>query len=162
MSTKRGLIRAVAIGMLAASVVGPASGETDADARRPYAGKGHGGRFMAELEQLNLTADQRRQITSIVELNRESIKAAMTTAKETREALQNQTQAGPFDEQSVRAACRKAAAAGEEAAVLRAKVAGQIRAALTGNQQAAWDKIRADARSAMQKRFAKGHGRIDK
>jgi Spy/CpxP family protein refolding chaperone len=162
MSTTRGLIRAVAIGMLAASVVGPASGETDADARRPYAGKGLGGRFMAELEQLNLTADQSRQIASIVELNRESIKAAMTMAKETREALNHRIQAGPFDEQSVRAACQKAAATGEEAAVLRAKVAGQIRATLTGDQQAAWDKIRADARSAMQKRFAKGHGRMDK
>ena len=158
MSTTRGLICAVAIGMLAAGVACPASGETNTAAQRPHKGRGFGGRFMKEFEQLNLTADQSQQIASIVKLNQESMKAAMTEAKETREALNHQTQVGPFDEQSVRAACKQAAAAGEEAAVLRAKIAGQIRAVLTSDQQAAWDKIRADARSKMQKRFAKGHG----
>jgi|GEM_PF-5296559 len=158
----RGLIFAVAVGMLAAGMACPASGETNAITQRPHEGKGFGSRCMAEFEQLNLTADQSQQITSIVELNKESMKAAMTKAKETREALSHQIQAGPFDEQSVRAACKKAAAAGEEAAVLRAKIAGQIRAVLTSDQQAALDKIRSDARSTMQKRFAKGHGKMDK
>ncbi|MDP2991341.1 MAG: Spy/CpxP family protein refolding chaperone [Kiritimatiellota bacterium] len=162
MSTNRGLICAMAIGMLAVGVACTASGATNANAQRPHEGKGFGGRFMAELEQLNLTADQRQQIESIVKLNQESMKAAMTKAKETREALTHQTQVGPFDEQSVRAACKKAAAAGEEAAVLRAKIAGQIRAVLTSDQQAALDKIRADARSTMHKRFAKERGTIDK
>jgi len=162
MSTTRGLICAVAIGMLATGVACAASGETNATAQRPHEGQGFGGRFMAEFEQLNLTADQSQQIASIVKLNEESMKAAATQWQETREALNRRIQAGPFDEQSVRAACRKAAAAGEEAAVLRAKIAGQIRAVLTSEQQAALDKIRADARSAMQKRFAKGLGRMDK
>ena len=117
---------------------------------------------MAQLEQLNLTAEQRQKIDSIAKLNQEPMKAAITAAKEAREALGRQTQAGPFDEQSVRAACKKAAAAGEEAAVLRAKVAGQIRAVLTSEQQAAWDKMQADKRSAMHRPFAKGHGRMDK
>ena len=116
---------------------------------------------MAELAQLNLTADQSQQIESIIKLNKEAVKAAMSTWQETREALLRQIQAGPFDEQSVRAACKKAAAAGEEAAVLRAKVAGQIRAILTADQQAALDKIRAEARSAMQGRFAKKRGTTD-
>lgn len=162
MSTNRGLIYAVAIGMLAAGAACPASGETNATAQRQHEGKGLGGHFMAEFEQLNLTADQSQQIASIVKLNQESMKAAMTKAKETREALNRQTQAGPFDEQSVRIACKKAAAAGEEAAVLRAKIAGQIRAVLTSDQQAALDKIRADARNTMHKRFAKGRGTTDK
>jgi len=155
MSTTRGLICAVAIGMLAVCVACPASGETNAAARRPHKGQGFGGRFMAECKQLNLTADQSQQIASIVKLNQASMKAAMTKAQETRKALNRQIQVGPFDEQSVRAACKKSAAAGEEAAVLRAKIAGQIRAVLTSDQQAALDKIRADARSNMQKRFTK-------
>lgn len=162
MSTTRGLICAVAIGMLAAGVACPASGETNAAAQRPHAGKGFGGRYLAELKQLNLTADQSQQIASIVKLNRESIKAATTQWKETRKALSHQIQVGPFDEQSVRAACKKAAAANEETVVLRAKIAGQIRAVLTSDQQAALDKLRADARSNMQKRFAKGHGSANK
>ena len=162
MSTNRGLICAVAIGMLAAGVACPASGETNVAAQRPHESKGFGGRFMAEFEQLHLTADQNQQIASIVKLNQESMQAAMTKAKETREALNRQTQAGPFDEQSVRAACKQAAAAGEEAAVLRAKVAGQISAVLTSDQQAALDKIRSDARSTMHKSFAKGQGKMDK
>lgn len=162
MSTTRTLICAVAIGMLAAGVACPASGETNANAQRPHEGKGFGGRFMAEFEQLNLTADQRQQIESIVKQNQESMKTAMTKAKEMREALNHQIQAGPFDEQSVREACKKAAATGEEATVLRAKITGQIRAVLTSDQQAALDKIRSDARSAMHKRFAKERGTIDK
>ena len=160
MRTNRGLICAVAIGMLAGGAACSASGETNAtaQAQRPHEGKGFGGRFMAEFEQLNLTADQSQQITSIVKLNQESMKAVMTKAKETREALNRQTQAGPFDEQSVRAACKKAAAAGEEATVLRAKIAGQIRAVLTAEQQAALDKMRAEAQSTMPKRSAQEPG----
>ena len=162
MSTTRGLICAMVIGMLAAGVACSASGETNAAAQRPHKGQGFGGRFMAEFKQLNLTADQSQQIASIVKLNQESMKAAQSKWKETREALNRQMQVGPFDEQSVRAACKKAAAAGEEAAVLRAKVAGQIRAVLTSDQQAALDKIRSDARSTMHKPFAKERGTTEK
>lgn len=161
MSTNRGLICAVAIGILAAGVVFPASGETNATAQGPHKGQGFGGRFMAEFEQLNLTADQSQQIASIVKLNQESMKAVMTKAKQTHEALNHQIQVGPFDEQSVRAACKEVAAADEEAAVLHAKVAGQIRAVLTSDQQAALDKIRADAQSTMHKPFARGRGGMD-
>jgi len=162
MSTNRGLICAVAIGLLAAGVAYPASGGTNAAAQRPHEGKGLGGHFMAKLEQLNLTADQSQQIASILKLSREDMKAAMTQWTEAREALNRQTQTGPFDEQSVRAVCKKAAAAGEETAVLRAKITGQIRAVLTSDQQAALDKMRAEARSKMHKRFAKERGATDK
>jgi len=162
MSMTRGLICALAIGMLAAGAAGPASGATNAAAQHPYKGQGLGGRFMAVLEQLNLTADQSQQIASIVKLNRKSMKAAMTQWTEAREALNRQTQTGPFDEQSVRAVCKKAAAAGEETAVLRAKITGQIRAVLTSDQQAALDKIRAEAQSKMRKRFAKERGAMKK
>jgi len=158
----RGLICAVTIGMLAAGAVCTASGATNAADQRPPEDKGFGGHFMAEFEKLNLTADQSQQITSIMKLNQEAIKSAMTKAKEAREALNHQIQVGPFDEQSVRAACKIAAAAGEEAAVLRAKTAGQIRAVLTSDQQAALDKIRADEQSTMHKRFAKERGKTDK
>ena len=152
----------MAIAMLTAGAAWAVSNETQAPAQRPYDGKGFGNRFMAKLEQLNLTADQSQQIASIVKLNRESIKAAMTKARETRKDLNRQTQAGPFDEQSVRTTYKKSAAAGEEAAVLRAKIAGQIRAVLTGDQQAAFDKIRAEVRSNTRKRFAKKRGATDK
>jgi len=150
--------------MLAAGVAYPALGKTNAtaQAQRPHDGKGFGGRFMAEFEQLNLTTNQSQQIELIMKTNHEALQAAMTQANEAREALDKQLQAGPFDEQSVRATCKKAAAAGEEAAVLRAKVAGQIRAVLTSDQQAALDKMRTDAQSNMHKRFAKEHGAMDK
>ena len=162
MSTTRGLICAAAISMLAASVAYPAPGETNPPAQRPHEGQGFGGRFMAELKQLNLTADQSQQIASIEKQNKEPMQAAMTKAQETREALNRQIQAGPFDEQSVRDACKKAAAAGEEAAVLRAKISGLIRAVLTSDQQAALDKMRADAQSTMHKQGAKERGTKDK
>lgn len=162
MSMNRGLICAVTIGMLASGMVCRASDGTNAAAYPPHEGKAFGGRFMAGLDQLNLTDDQSQKIEAIVKLNQESMKAAASQWMEAREALDRQTQTGPFDEQSVRAACKKAAAAGEEAAVLRAKVTGQIRAVLTSDQQAALDKIRADAPNNMHKRFGKGHGRMDK
>ncbi len=162
MSTNKGLSYALAIGILAMGVAGTAWGGTNAAAQRPHEGKGFGGRFMAEFGQLNLTTNQHEQIAAIFQQNQESIKTAMAKVRETREALNRQLQIGPFDEQSVRAACKLAAAADEEAAVLRARIAGQIRAALTADQQAALDKMRADALSAMQKRFSKEHGRMDK
>ena len=162
MQANRGLICAVAIGMLTAGAAWTASCETNAAAKHPHEGKGFDGPFMAGLEQLNLTADQSQQIASIVKNSKKSMKATATQRKQTREALKRQIQVGPFDEQSVRAACKKAAAASEEAAVQRAKVAGQIRAVLTSDQQAALDKIRADARNTMHKRFAKERGTTDK
>ena len=162
MSKNRGLICAVAIGMLAAGVACTVSGETNAPVQRPHEGKGFAGHFMAGLEQLNLTADQSQQIESIMKLSKESMQAAATQAKDAREALNHQTQVGPFDEQSVRAACKKAAAAEEEVDVLRAKVTGQVRAVLTSDQQAAFDKMRADMQNSMHKRFAKERGATDK
>ncbi|MFA5044041.1 MAG: periplasmic heavy metal sensor [Kiritimatiellia bacterium] len=162
MNTKRGLICAVAIGMLAAGMAYSGSDETNAVCQRPHEGKSFGGQFMAGLEKLNLTSDQSRQVASIMKPNREALKAATTQWQEARKALKRQIQAGPFDEQSVREACKKAAAAGEEAAVLRAKIAGQIRAVLTSDQQAALDKMRTEAQSNMHKRFAKEHGTMDK
>ncbi|MFH1475907.1 MAG: Spy/CpxP family protein refolding chaperone [Verrucomicrobiota bacterium] len=162
MRTNRGLICAAAIGMLVAGVACSASGETNATTQRPHEGQDFGGRFMAVFEQLNLTADQSQQIASIMRLNQESIKTAMIKVKDTREALNHQIQAGPFDEQSIRAACKKAAAAEEEAAVLRAKVAGQIHTVLTSDQQAALDKIRADRQNTMHKRFRQRRGGMDK
>jgi len=162
MSMNRGLICAMAIGMMAAGVAGHASGGTNTAAQCRHKGPGAGGRYMAALEQLNLTADQSQQIASIMKLDREAMKAAATQWQETREALSRQIQVGPFDEQSVRAACKQAAAASEEAAVLRAKMAGQIRAVLTSEQQAALDKIRTDARNTMRKRFAKERDTTEK
>ena len=162
MSTNRGLICAVAIGMLMTGAVWAGTCETNAAAFPPHEGKGFGGQFLAGLEKLNLTADQSQQIESIVKLDQESVKAAATQSKETREALNHQVQAGPFDEQSVRAACKKAAATSEEDAVLRAKVNGQIRAVLTNDQQVNLDKMRAEFWGNMQKRFGKGHGTANK
>lgn len=153
MNTNRGLICATAIGMLMAGMLWAGTGESNAPAR-PHEGKGFGGHFMATLEKLNLSADQSRQIASIMKLNRDAMKDAMAQWKEGREALARQIQTGPFDEQSVRAACKKAAAAGEEAAVLRAKINGQIRAVLTSDQQAALDKIRSEGREEIHKRIA--------
>jgi len=140
----------------------PHWGETNATTQHQHKHKGFGSQFIAKLDQLNLTADQSQQIASIVKNSKKSMKATATQRKQTREALKRQIQVGPFDEQSVRAACKKAAAASEEAAVQRAKVAGQIRAVLTSDQQAALDKIRAEAQSKMRKRFAKERGKMDK
>jgi len=152
----------MAIGMLVTGMTCGAAGDSDAVAKCPHKEKGLGGRGMGELKQLNLTSNQNQQIETIMELNRESMQTAMVQAREAREALNHQIQAGPFDEQAVRAACKKAAAAEEETAVLRAKVAGQIRAVLTSDQQAALDKLRTDAHGKMHKRALKGQGQADK
>ncbi len=154
-------IGAMAIGILFTGITCGAAGNTDAVAKCPHKAKGFGG-GMGEFKQLNLTSNQSQQIEAIMELNRESMQTAMTQARETREALNRQIQSGPFDEQAVRAACKQNAAMEEEAAVLRAKVAGQIRAVLTSDQQAALDKLRADTRGKMHKRAIKNQGRPDK
>lgn len=160
MSSPSRLIGVVAIGMLLTGMTCCASGAPDDIAKCPHKGKGFGG-GMEELKQLNLTSNQNQQIEAIMKLNREPLQTAMLQAREAREALNRQIQSGPFDEQSVRAACKKVAAAEEETAVLRAKFAGQIRAVLTSEQQAALDKLRADSRGKPHKRAIKNQGRAD-
>ncbi|MBI2441456.1 MAG: Spy/CpxP family protein refolding chaperone [Lentisphaerae bacterium] len=165
MQTKRKLIWITALSMLlsgAAFSLGMGNTEsTDYDAsagqgQRPH--KGRGGQLMAELEKLDLTADQSQQIASIVKLNRETMKEVHSAWAEARAALERQISADEFDETAVRTACRNAAAAGEEFAVQRAKIASQIRAVLTSDQRAELDKIRAEKRSTKGKRFGKEHG----
>ncbi|MBI2437282.1 MAG: Spy/CpxP family protein refolding chaperone [Lentisphaerae bacterium] len=159
MKTTRGLICIAALTMLVTSPVWSlAADKTGAAERGKPEGKGFGGALMAELEKLDLTADQSQQIASIVKLNREAMKEARSEWSEARAALERQIQNTVFDEQAVRSACRKVAASGEEFAVQRAKIASQVRAVLTSEQLAELDKLRAEARGKIGKRFAKEHG----
>lgn len=159
MNTNRGLIWTAAIGMLTAGMLWAGTDGTNQAAcsqrpcqategpnGSPHKGRDFGDRFMAGLEKLNLTSEQSGQIASIVKLNKDTMKNAMSQCREAREALIKQTQVGPFDEQSVRAACKKAATADEESAVLRAKINSQIRAVLTEEQRATLDKMRSEER----------------
>ena len=55
MSATRGLICAMAIGMLISGVAYPALGETNATTQHQHKHKGFGSQFIAKLDQLNLT-----------------------------------------------------------------------------------------------------------
>ncbi len=154
MRNARCLMTAAAATLLGAglAMADPPAGDPPGRGRR--GGPGGAAWAGARLESLNLSADQKEQIRILQQQNREAIAAALARQREAREAVEAQVQAAVFNEQALREACRKAAAAHEEVAVLRARQASQMRALLTADQQAAFDKQRADTRGRMRDRMA--------
>ncbi len=144
MSGKRMAMAVMSLALAgAAAEVGRAQGQTGdqaAEARRMRVER----QILPGLARLDLTEIQKAQIEAVMQAGRDGLTAAVDAARSAREALNNLMQAGPFDEASVRAACKKAAAAEEESAVLRAALRGKVRALLTPDQLAKADAARAD------------------
>jgi Spy/CpxP family protein refolding chaperone len=125
-------------------------------------GRGHHqGRFLKVLAQLNLTDLQKRDIAGILKQHREEVQELRSSMVKARSALVETITANQFNEAAVREAARQAAENGEQLAVLRAKIFGEIRNLLTPEQQETFQKIKADFASRMQKRIANKVGMMN-
>jgi Spy/CpxP family protein refolding chaperone len=103
------------------------------------------------LAALNLTDAQREQVRTIMQGHREEGQALMQKGQSAIEALRKATE-GTVDEGAAGQQGQAVGAVIAEAAVLRAKVRGEILAILTPEQQAEASKIQAE-REARMKQF---------
>jgi len=107
------------------------------------------------LRGLDLTDAQREQVKAIMESHRDEQKAAGDKMMAARKALHEAIAAETFNEAAIRAAAGEVGAAEADAAVLQAKIHGEVFAILTPEQV----KKAKELRSEMENRMKEGRGR---
>jgi len=95
---------------------------------------GHVGRLLVLRSELNLTDDQRQQIAGVVKAHRSEILTVAKPIADARRALRNEVMAEKPDEKKIREAAGKLGETLGEAAVLAAKIKGEVRPVLTDEQ----------------------------
>ena len=116
---------------------------------------GPGGMFGLPMRELGLTDAQREQVRTIMESHRDEQKAIGDRMQAARKALHAAVAADAFDEVSIRAKATEVGAAEADAAVLQAKIRGEVFALLTPEQA----KKAKELRSEMENRMKDGRGR---
>ena len=109
----------------------------------PMRGPGPMGDLGIPLQALNLTDDQKAQVRSVMESQRDQMQAMMQRQGPAHEALQAAIETSPLDESLIRARSAELAAVEADAAVLRARVRSEIVSLLTPEQQDAVSQMRA-------------------
>jgi len=107
------------------------------------------------LRALNLTDTQREQVRGILDSHRDEAQSLRQRAGAAFQALQAATSAVTVDEAAITQQSQAFSSLIAEAAVLRARVRGEIIALLTPEQQAEAAKIAADRQARMQQRQKK-------
>ena len=116
---------------------------------------GPGGMFGAGLRGIDLTDAQREQVRAIMESHRDEQKAIGDRMQAARKALHEAVAADVFDENAIRAKAAEVGAVEADAAVLQAKIRGEVFALLTPEQA----KKAKELRSEMENRMKDGRGR---
>lgn len=141
----------VAAGLLAAHAVSAQPrGRGFGGPGRGFAG-GFGGPPLL-LRQLDLTAEQREQVRTIFEQQREELRAAGERLRAAEQGRQEAITAVPYDEQAIRNSSNEIAAAMTDLAIVEARIHSQIHALLTPEQQAKADELRAERQKRMEER----------
>jgi Spy/CpxP family protein refolding chaperone len=106
----------------------------------------HKGRGAHLMKMLHLSADQRAQVRSVAQQHRDEVKVARRQVAEARAALEQAAESRPLDAGAVRAAADRLGVMVGERAVLRARIAGEIRQLLTPEQAERLDELKAQRR----------------
>ncbi len=137
----RKILAAAVVGsVMLAGGLGAGVGAVGATAMRDGGGpfkmllSGQIGRLLMLRSELNLTADQRTQIRTILQSHRAEIAKAVAPLVADRRALRDLTTADTTDEKAIRAASTKLADDIGDAAILAAKVKGEVRKIITPDQ----------------------------
>jgi len=116
---------------------------------------GRGGMFGAGLRGIDLTDAQREQVRAIMVSHRDEQKAIGDRMQAARKALHESIAADAFDENAIRAKATEVGAVEADAAVLQAKIRGEVFGLLTPEQV----KKAKELRSEMENRLKDGRGR---
>ncbi|OQY59423.1 MAG: hypothetical protein B6245_06775 [Desulfobacteraceae bacterium 4572_88] len=128
-----------------------------------FHGKGFGGGFMGfrMLMSLDLTDAQKTSVANVIAKYRDEMTANKEKLMEAREKLTDAILAEEFSETAVRQAAQELAPLKEEMAVLKAKVASEIRPILAPEQIALFEERRAEKKEMMKERIESRCSRMD-
>jgi len=99
--------------------------------------------LLRALLDLDLTDAQKHEAALILSKYRDEGRERRAALRAAMEELRGTTEAGPFDEEAVRAAFKGVAAAGEEMAVHGAKLVAELKGILTAEQKESLEEHRA-------------------
>ncbi len=116
---------------------------------------GRGGMFGLPMRELDLTDAQRQQVRTIMESHRDAQRAIGDRMQAARKALRAAIEAETADEAAIRAAAADIGTIEADAAVLQAKIRGEVFALLTPEQA----KKAKELRTGMEERMKDGPGR---
>lgn len=101
-----------------------------------------GNRYERLAEVLGLSDQQREQIRAIIKTSRETAEPLRQQLRENRQALREASEAASFDEAKIRSLATAGGNLQAELAIHRAQTRQQLRAQLTPEQQALYDKVK--------------------
>ena len=113
-------------------------------------------------KQIDLTDEQKAQMKSIMQASREENKSIRQQMHQNREALQQLTENGNFDEAAVLAIAQKQGQIHAQMIVAKQKVKAQMFNVLTADQKTKVAELKAQHQQKMQERKAKWAGKRDK
>lgn len=118
-------------------------------------------RLLGELEKLNLSPAQKQAVAGVLKATRTEGRKLADDANVAQQALLTTITKDPGNEAAVRNAHKAAAAAGEKAALFRAKVTAQIRAALSPDQIKQFEADFAAWTAKMDQKAQKARAAVD-
>lgn len=142
-------------------------GQGQAAGAAPGAGSGAGQETglqkMRQLAaELGLTPEQRQSIRTTLQAHREEIRNLVDKMQQTRQTLRQVAEAQPPDEKAVSAAGAELGTLLANGAMLRAKVAGEVKSQLTPEQVQKWEQWRASHPQGPGQRLLGGAGASEK
>jgi protein CpxP len=114
---------------------------------------GQFGRLLTLRSELQLTDAQREQIKQILQSHRDEIRSAAKPVAEKRRAMRDAALAETPDESAIRTAADELGKAIGDAAVLGAKIKGEVRGVLTSEQRDKVEEFRTQADAAVDAFF---------
>ena len=151
-STLAGALAATLLVTGAAAAQGPRAGGPGLAGRAGGVGRGMGGEL--PLGALNLTQAQQDLIRDIRQKGQQDARQFDERLRAAQEAQRKALDANPLNEGQIRAATQALAEVQADLAIHRARVQHEIFAALTAEQQAQVQKLRAQREQRMQQRQA--------
>jgi len=153
-------LAAGALVTLASTVIVPAQ-ETDSPSKSGRHGHRHDGprgeRWQRMVEGLDLTEAQRADIQDLVAKNREEVRSLMDDLLAARKDMRAAVSAPTVDEREIRKTSERLVKAQTAMALKRARLASDIRAVLTPEQQKQLEAKRAAMRDQMRERKQRRH-----
>ncbi|MDM8526243.1 Spy/CpxP family protein refolding chaperone [Desulfococcaceae bacterium HSG8] len=128
-----------------------------------FGGFGHGGmgKGFRALMGLDLSDAQKTQVANIITKYRDNIRTSVNNLLDAKKHLNDVMLAEEFNEAAVREAFQQIAAAGEELAVLKAKIAVEVRPVLTPDQIAQFREQRAEMTEAVKEHMESKRSKFD-
>lgn len=117
--------------------------------------------LLNRLLSLKLTDAQKHDVAVILKESRTAFREAGQAMRDGFDAMHEAMRADPGNEQAIRQASKKIAAAGEELAVLRGKVEAKVLAVLTPEQRKAWAEDDVPPPPKNKERFHAGGGLVN-